>query len=116
MYSKTLPMKFQESFWMILCMLILLLPAIMLDRSVYATDELILSGIIKSVDQKRSTAIIQITSGSCRGTRTFKTEDPEYLAALAGRKISFRIESDSCKDDVIYTMHDLVVGIREVRP
>lgn len=81
-----------------------------------AVDELVLSGTPRSVDLKQGTAVVEVYSGSCPGSRKFRTDDAEYLSKLLDREISFRIDSNTCSDGQTRLMHDIVPQRREGRP
>jgi hypothetical protein len=74
-------------------------------RSVNAEDELLLTGIVHAIDVNAETVIVDVKSDSCRGARNFRGEDVSALEGLRGSRISFFINSSTCKGDRIYSMH-----------
>ncbi len=69
---------------------------------VYAEDELSLTGIVKSLNNKTRTAIIDVKSSSCRGLRTFTVDNPDVFQDLVDQKIIFSIDSSTCKRNETY--------------
>ncbi len=89
---------------LVLSLVIALLGLSTIDRPAYAEDELYLTGIIKTVNQVTGVAYVEVVSSSCHGMRTFRADEPEKLGNLTGRKISFFIDSNRCRDDSVHTM------------
>ena len=73
----------------------------------YAEDELLLSGILKSVDTVKKTITINVTSSSCLGTRAFYAEDAFRYQGLVDAQINFQIDSSACKGDEVYKVLSL---------
>lgn len=71
---------------------------------VYSVDELLLSGIVKSVDYKSKIVIVDVKSKSCPGMRSFKVEDISKMESSIGKEISFKIDSSTCMGDTVYKM------------
>ena len=67
-------------------------------------DNLYLTGIIKNVNPVTGVAYVEVLSSSCRGMRTFRADDPEGLQYQVRRKVSFFIDSDTCKDTAVHTI------------
>lgn len=74
---------------------------------VSASDDLFLTGVVRNINSKSKIVSVEVKSGTCRGIRTFKIEDPAELEDLQGKKISFFINSSICKSDEIYEMRKI---------
>ncbi len=86
--------------------LLLLLPALAFVhvRSVHATDDLYLAGILKSIDHDRKTVVVDVLSANCHGTREFSVDDPNELNFYLGKRIEFSIDSATCDSDTVYQL------------
>jgi len=83
--------------------LVLALPsAVLISSPVSAGDELYLTGILRSVDVKSGTIVMDVLSQSCPGLRRFSIENAGDLRGSEGVKFSFTINSSSCKGAEIY--------------
>jgi len=71
-------------------------------NTVYAVDELSLTGIVKSVNSKARTVIINVKSTSCLGLRTFTVDNVDDFQDLVDQKITFSIDSSICKRNETY--------------
>lgn len=72
----------------------------------FGADMLILSGVVKDINYKAKIVVVDVKSSSCPGIRSFKIDDPSKLdSKLIGKKISFPIDSSTCKGDVVYKMY-----------
>jgi len=72
-----------------------------------ALDELLLTGIVRSIDKNNGTIGIQITSEGCRGLRLFKLPDDvknDMEDSLKGKKIVFSIDSSRCEQGKTYNI------------
>jgi hypothetical protein len=72
--------------------------------SVNALDELFLTGVVRSVDSKSGIVIVDVKSEGCHGVRSFRVDNVSDLDGLEGKKISFFINSSTCKGDEVYKM------------
>ncbi len=72
--------------------------------SVFANDELNVTGIVKKIDAGTRTVIVDVKSSACRGERRFTIDDTAMLAGSEGTSITFFIEGNECKNDVVYKM------------
>jgi hypothetical protein len=98
---------FKKQWWaFFILMLILLMFNI---HSVNALDELFLTGVVKSINSHTGIAIVDVKSEVCRGFRSFRADDISELEGLEGERISFFINSLTCKGDKIYTMHKITL-------
>ncbi len=70
--------------------------------NIYAEDELSLTGIVKSLNVKTKTVVINVKSSSCRGLRTFAVDNPDDYQDLVDQKIIFSIDSSICKRNETY--------------
>ncbi|MGD0885950.1 MAG: hypothetical protein ABSA46_13975 [Thermodesulfovibrionales bacterium] len=85
-----------------ICLLVLFLStSVLMISSATAGDNLYLTGILKSVNVKGGTIVVNVISQSCPGPRTFSV-NAAGLQGLEGGKFSFSINSSSCKGNVIY--------------
>jgi hypothetical protein len=75
-------------------------------RPVHADDldQLYLTGIIKSVNTATGLVYVEVRSLSCPGMKSFKVDAPEVLLRYIDQRVSFFIESNTCKDDSVHTM------------
>ena len=70
----------------------------------YASDELYLTGVVKSVDHASATVVVEVLSSSCRGTREFTVDELSALDDFLGKKIDFSIDSSTCESGKVYKM------------
>lgn len=71
----------------------------------YASDELYLTGIVKSIDHNTNIVVVDVKSASCRGLREFILDGPAALLdPLVGNKIDFTIDSSTCESGTKYKM------------
>ena len=75
---------------------------VLFANTLYAVDELSLTGIVKSLDIKTKTVIIDVKSSSCRGLRTFTVDNTADFQDLVLQKITFSIDSSICKRSETY--------------
>jgi hypothetical protein len=73
-------------------------------RFVYAADELHLTGMVKSIDHNTRTVFVNVLSSSCPGMLRFAVDDAAALDDFVGQKISFFIDSSTCRSDQVYKM------------
>lgn len=78
--------------------------------SVNASDELFLTGVVRSVNSKSGMVIMDVKSEVCHGVRSFMVDDISILDGLTGKKISFFIDSSICKADKLYKMHKITLS------
>jgi hypothetical protein len=83
-------------------MVVLMIPYV---HPVYAADELLQSGFVKSVDVVKKIVTIDVKSSTCRGIRQFLVEKPSAFEDLVGERIDFVIDSSRCNRDEIYTIN-----------
>jgi len=75
---------------------------ILMSSPLIAGDELFLTGILRSVDPKSNTVVVDVLSQSCPGPRRFSVGNARVLQGREGGKVSFSINSSSCNGNVIY--------------
>ena len=68
------------------------------------TDQLYVTGIIKSVNPATGLVMVDVTSSSCHGMRTFKADNLDKLQAYIQQRISFFIDSNRCNVKETYTI------------
>jgi hypothetical protein len=83
-------------------MVVLMMPYV---SPLYAGDELLQNGFVKSVDIGKKIVTIDVKSLSCRGIRQFRVEKPSEFENLVGERIEFSIDSSTCVRDDIYTIN-----------
>lgn len=69
---------------------------------VYAVDNLVLYGVVKSIDKVKGEIVIDVKSGSCYGTKTFRFNPEEKgvnIKKMLDKKIRFMIDSSTCDDE-----------------
>ena len=97
--------RFFFLFFVPICLLVVFLSTLLVTSPpVSAGDELYLTGILKSVDVKSGTIVVDVLSQSCPGLRRFSVDGAAGLQGSEGVKFSFSINSSSCKGNVIYTV------------
>jgi hypothetical protein len=65
-------------------------------------DNLVLYGVVKSIDKVKGEIVIDVKSDSCYGTRTFRFNPEEKgvnIKKMVDRKIRFMIDSSTCDDE-----------------
>jgi hypothetical protein len=67
-------------------------------------DQLYVTGVIKSVNAVTGIILVDVTSSSCEGMRTFKAGKPEILEDYIDQRISFFINSNRCEVREVYTI------------
>jgi len=67
-----------------------------------AVDELHLNGVLRSIDLRTDTIVVDVRSEGCRGLRRFRTDAAADLESSVGGKVSFFIDSSVCRGDTIY--------------
>lgn len=75
---------------------------LMAPRPARATDELLVSGILKSIHHTSKTITMDVKSEGCRGIRRFRVDDPSDLDGYQGKRLAFYINSSTCKGNTIY--------------
>jgi hypothetical protein len=71
---------------------------------VFAADELLLTGIVKTIDPKTGLVFVDVGSESCPGIRRFYADDLNTLGKYVNKEITFRIDSSTCRDTAIHTI------------
>jgi hypothetical protein len=69
------------------------------------TDNLLLTGFIKSFDANRGVIMVNVTSEGCEGLREFRIPEDakeDLDASLIGKRIQFYINSNTCERGKIY--------------
>ncbi|HBE44071.1 MAG TPA: hypothetical protein DDW17_01125 [Deltaproteobacteria bacterium] len=69
------------------------------------TDNLLLTGFIKSFDANIGVIMVNITSEGCEGLREFKIPEDakeDLDASLIGKRIQFYINSNTCERGKVY--------------
>ncbi|MEW6570480.1 MAG: hypothetical protein AB1390_04820, partial [Nitrospirota bacterium] len=72
-----------------LTVFISILMLIILIQSVHATDDLFLTGIVRSIDSHSGIVTVDVKSEGCSGVRSFRFEDVSAFAYRIDKKISF---------------------------
>jgi len=75
--------------------------------AVFASDELLVTGTLKSIDQRYKTVTVDVRSSACRGLDRkfrFDPKDLEKVQGKEGQDIRFHIDSPVCKRDTVYNM------------
>ena len=70
--------------------------------TLHAEDELSLTGVVKSLNIKTKTVIINVKSTSCIGLKTFAVDNADDFQDLVDQKITFSINSSTCKRNETY--------------
>ena len=97
-----------------ICFLVVFLLSLALMSSpANAGDELYLTGILQSVHVKAGTTAgtitVDVISQSCPGWRIFSVDDATVLEGLQGVKVSFSINSSSCRSGETYKIISKVI-------
>ena len=66
------------------------------DQLGHATDEMVLVGIVQSVDTIASTVIIDVKTVGCNGQKIFNVDRNSHFEGLIGKQIVFRTGSSTC--------------------
>jgi len=83
----------------------LLVPSAFSHVSAIAEDELYLCGIIKDINQKNETIIIDVQSKSCHGLRKFKLHTLKEMQSVnTDERKCFFIDSNRCNVGFIYNI------------
>jgi len=69
-----------------------------------ASDELFLSGVVRSIDSLSSTVTVDVKSQGCKGVRNFEADDVSVFEHRLGKTVSFFIDSSTCRDGEVYTI------------
>ena len=67
-------------------------------------DQLYVTGVIKSINAVTGIVLVDVTSSSCHGMRTFKASKSEILEDYIGERVSFFIDSNRCEVKEVYTI------------
>jgi hypothetical protein len=67
-----------------------------------ADENLRLSGIIKSINHESKTVIVDVKSSSCRGIKSFISDNSSELDDFVNQKVVFFIDSTYCKKNEEY--------------
>ncbi|HXX53720.1 MAG TPA: hypothetical protein VEI28_04025 [Thermodesulfovibrionales bacterium] len=76
--------------------------SVLMSSTASALDELYLTGIVKSIDMKSGTIVVNVISQNCPGARRFSVANAPALQGLQDEKVSFSINSSACKGSEIY--------------
>jgi hypothetical protein len=93
-------MKKKKMCWVLLVLILAF--SVLSIHSVQAVDELYLTGIVRNVYLKSGLVVVDVKSQSCPGVRQFSVDNVYSLQGFEGGKISFSINSSSCKGSTIY--------------
>ncbi len=88
-------------------LLVIIIFMMFYSQLVWAVDELVLTGTIKSYNKERGIIIVDVKSEGCMGLREFMVLDrvrDELDISLIGQEIEFKIESNMCKEGQVYKM------------
>ncbi len=69
------------------------------------TDNLLLTGFIKSFDAMRGVIMVNVASEGCEGLREFRIPEDakeDLDASLIGKRIQFYINSNTCERGKVY--------------
>jgi hypothetical protein len=75
---------------------------VLTERNVYAVDELVLVGVLESVNVHSGMVTVNVKSQSCAGLKRFKVENAEDVEGFAGKRIVFSIDSSVCRDTAVH--------------
>ncbi|HMK55144.1 MAG TPA: hypothetical protein VK448_00735 [Dissulfurispiraceae bacterium] len=75
---------------------------------VLASDELNLTGVVKEVDARAGVVTIDVKSRSCKGIRTFKSDNIAIFDSQSGKIVSFFINSSSCSGNDVYKITKMI--------
>ena len=76
----------------------------------HGADELYITGTVKYIDHRSGLVTVDVKSENCPGIRQFRVDDVSELEGLTGKKISFFINSSTCKGDAVYKMYDITLS------
>ena len=82
---------------------------------VSAADERQLVGELISVDSFSKIAVVDVKTEGCQKINEFKIDDPRELDGLIEKKISFYIDSTTCKRGKVYKMYKVRLRRGEIR-
>ncbi len=82
---------------------------------VNAMDELFLRGELQSVDVFSKIATVDVKTQGCQDVNEFKVDDITKLDGLEGKTITFYIDSSTCKDGKVHTMHKIRLQRSQIR-
>lgn len=70
-----------------------------------ALDNLLLTGVVRSIDTVTGTIWIDVTSEGCTGLRGFKVHEEARVdldTSLIGKRLNFLIDSSTCERGRVY--------------
>lgn len=70
-----------------------------------ALDNLLLTGVVRSIDTVTGTIWIDVTSEGCTGLRGFKVHEEARMdldTSLIGKRLNFLIDSSTCERGRVY--------------
>lgn len=59
-------------------------------------EVMFLTGVIKSIDNKKRLVVVEVVNKGCKGVKTFSIDDLSLLRAVVGDEISFYSDSVYC--------------------
>lgn len=86
---------------------VMLIIGLLILIKVALADNLFLTGVVRSIDQKKGIIRVAVSSESCRGLREFTVPEDSRTdldSSLIGKRIEFFINSDKCEQGRIYTI------------
>ncbi|HAM53410.1 MAG TPA: hypothetical protein DCP92_22955 [Nitrospiraceae bacterium] len=103
---------FFRVFFPIYLLVVFLSTSVLMISPASAGDNLYLTGILKRVNVKEGTIVVDVLSQSCPGSRVFSVNRASALQGQEEGKFSFSINSSSCKGSVIYKITSPIVRDR----
>ena len=76
-------------------------------QTVFALDNLFVTGILRSYDSKSEIVRIDVTSEGCKGLREFKVPDDakgDVDNNLIGKRLTVKIDSATCERGKVYNI------------
>lgn len=84
--------------------LILTIIFLMLNIGYVFGENLSLWGVVKSINLKTGSIVVDVNSGGCAGERTFKfnSKESKLKSDISGKKVHFSLDSSECMKDRIH--------------
>lgn len=87
--------------YVVACLIVTMMTFIAANTAM-AVDELYLCGIVKDVDSRSETVIVDVKSESCQGERRFRVSQAVIKSFIPKSEKCFSIDSDTCVRAKIY--------------
>lgn len=72
------------------------------EHYVYAVDELVLVGVLESVNVNSGMVTVNVKSQSCSGLKRFRVDNAEDVEGFVGKRVVFSIDSSVCRDAAVH--------------